>query len=651
MAALGEILMQREPWSAMIMGNYALARAMIETGTRVITTFPGSPTPEIAAALSAVPEAARPYRFEFSTNEKVALEIAAGASLNGHLSAVFFKSVGLNVAADSLIQLALMELIGGMVVVLGDDPGANSSQNEQDNRHFARMSYIPMLEPATPRETYEMYKEATRLAVEHSTPVFFRMTTHVCHAREVVDFGALPDDAPDWSPRFDAARGPYVPISETVFPLKRRALEKLELFATLSEGSPLNPVLAPCGAEAIDGKRLGVISAGLPALAVLENLVAADRPVDLLKLGFSYPLPAAKILDFLSSHDEVLVVEELDRVMETEIKAFAYEADAACEVIGRPGLEDLMGELGPERTGNLLAGVWPDVFAPRGASGGDADDATGEQDADAADAKEVVPRLPQMCPGCGHRSAFHAVKEALAELDEPITVADIGCHSLGFLPPYEMGEVLFSMGHSVPTGAGLSLGNDSRKVIAFLGDATLFHAGLPGIVNSIVYDHDVTLVVLDNATTAMTGHQARFGSGEVGPKIGLVPLFETLGVKFLREVDAYQQDKLVELLREAMAHKGFAIVIAKHPCMLKFTRERRKKMPDFQMPQVEVDQVKCDRIHTCVREFGCPSFVRHDDGSVTVHSDLCIGDGSCLQVCPVEALRQPRPKGKPGGGK
>ena len=656
MAALGEILMQREPWSAMIMGNYALARAMIETGTRVITTFPGSPTPEIAAALTAVPEAARPYRFEFSTNEKVALEIAAGASLNGHLSAVFFKSVGLNVAADSLIQLSLMELIGGMVVVLGDDPGANSSQNEQDNRHFARMSYIPMLEPATPRETYEMYREATHLAVEHCTPVFFRLTTHVCHAREVVEFAALPADAPDWTPRFDVARGPYVPISETVFPLKRRALEKLALFTTLSEGSALNPVLAPCGAGAIEGKRLGVISAGLPALAALENLVAADQPVDLLKLGFSYPLPVAKILEFLRAHDEVLVLEELDRVMETEIKALAFEAGVRCRVHARPGLEELMGELGPERTWSLLSATWPDVFAPRqgGGSQGGTEGAEGEA-AQGAHVEAVVPRLPQMCPGCGHRSAFHAVKAALAELDEPITVADIGCHSLGFLPPYEMGEVLFSMGHSVSTGAGLSLGNDERKVIAFLGDATLFHAGLPGIVNSIVYDHDVTLVVLDNATTAMTGHQARFGSGEVGPKIELGPLFETLGVRFLREVDAYQQDKLVELLKEAMTHKGFAVVIAKHPCMLKFTRERLKKKPDFKMPQVAVDPVKCDRLHTCVRDFGCPSFVRHDDGSVTVHSDLCIGDGSCLQVCPVSALEQPRPgegvRGKPGGGK
>jgi indolepyruvate ferredoxin oxidoreductase alpha subunit len=321
--------------------------------------------------------------------------------------------------------------------------------------------------------------------------------------------------------------------------------------------------------------------------------------------------------------------------METEIKALAYEGGVACRVHARPGLEDLMGELGPERTWSLLADTWPNVFEPRAVEG------------QAGEPREgVAPRLPQMCPGCGHRSAFHAVKAALKAFDEPITVADIGCHSLGFLPPYEMGEILLSMGHSVPTGAGLSLGNASRKVVAFLGDATLFHAGLPGIVNSIVYDHDVTLVVLDNATTAMTGHQARFGSGEVGPKIGLVQLFEALGVGFLREIDAYQQDKLIETLKEAMAHKGFAVVIAKHPCMLKFTRERLKKMPDFKMPQVEVDPVKCDRIHTCVRDFGCPSFVRHDDGSVTVHSDLCIGDGSCLQVCPVAALQQPRAGGK-----
>ncbi len=228
MTKLKDRLVDPAPWSDLIMGNYAVARAIIETGTRVITTFPGSPTPEIAQALDAVDENRRDYYFEYSTNEKVALEVAAGASLNGHLSTVFFKSVGLNVAADSLIQLSLMELIGGMVIILGDDPGANSSQNEQDNRVFSRMSYIPMLEPATGAEAYEMYLEAVKISQKYKAPVFLRLTTHICHQREVVHFGSVDEKDADWSPRFDAENGPYVPIAATVFPLKRKALKKLD---------------------------------------------------------------------------------------------------------------------------------------------------------------------------------------------------------------------------------------------------------------------------------------------------------------------------------------------------------------------------------------------------------------------------------------
>ncbi len=630
MAKLKDMLVKRESWSDLIMGNYAVARAMIDTGTRVITTFPGSPTPEIAAALDSVDRDKRDYYFEYSTNEKVALEVAAGASLNGHLSTVFFKSVGLNVASDSLIQLALMELIGGMVIILGDDPGANSSQNEQDNRWFARMSYIPMLEPANPQEAYDMYREAVRLSKERRIPIFLRMTTHVCHAREVVKFNGIETGAPDWTPGFDAANGPYVPIVSAVFPLKRKALAKLADFEELGNECKLNEALAPNGSKPVDGKRLGVISSALVAMSVLENLEETRASVDLLKLGITYPLPRKMIVEFLADRDEVLVLEELDSVLENEIKAAAWDAGVDCKILSRKDREDFMGELGPRRTMKILSDVWPSIF---------------DAPAEIVPSKEISPRLPQMCPGCGHRSAFHAIRKALE--DDTITVADIGCHSLGFMPPYNMGEVLFSMGHGLSTASGLSIGNDTRKVLTFIGDSTLIHAGLPGIVNAANHDHNITLVLMDNGTTAMTGHQPRFGSGEVGDKIPFVPLLEALGVKFIRETDTYKQATLTQHIRDANAHKGFAMVIARHPCMLKFTRKQRKDMPDLKMPNVRVDQEKCERIYECVAEFGCPSFQKNEDGSVTVSEELCIGDGSCLQTCPAQALWRP----KPGGGK
>ena len=625
MLSLTELMERKEGFGALVMGNHALARAMAEAGTAVITSYPGSPTPEIAEALTAPPEKNRPYYFEFAVNEKVALEIAAGASLNGHPSAVFFKSVGLNVASDSLVQLSMMELLGGMVIILGDDPGANSSQNEQDNRWFARLAYIPVFEPATPAEVYVMYREAAAQARERRAPVFLRLTTHVCHARETVNFGALPAAAPDWTPRFDVEKGPYIPITASVFPLKKRALEKLGAWAEYSDKSPLNAQYpAPEGP-----KKLGAIASGLPALCLLEAVRNAGAPVDLLKLGLTYPLPEKLVANFLAAHEEVFVLEELDRVMETEIKALAYDKGLSCKLLSRRGNTGLMGEMIPERARAALDDAWPGLLpapvktAPR----------------------LPAPRLPQMCPGCGHRSAFHAVKKALPP--GAITVGDIGCHSLGFLPPYNMGQVLFSMGHSVSTAAGLALNNQSRKVVAFVGDSTFFHAGLPGLVNAAARDSDITLVLLDNGTTAMTGHQPRPGNGEIGERLSLNELLEKLGVKFLRECDAYAQARLTDFVKEAIAHKGFAVVIARHPCMLKFMKEKRHANPAFKTQHVAVAQGSCARHYVCAAEFACPSFIRHPDGSVTVNKDLCIGDGSCKQTCPSQAIGAE----KTGGGK
>ncbi len=620
MAKLQQNLLSREPWSDLIMGNHALARAMIEAGVRVATTFPGSPTPEIAAALDSIPKEKRPYYFEYSTNEKVALEVATGASINGHLSTVFFKSVGLNVASDSLIQLSLLELIGGMVIILGDDPGANSSQNEQDNRYFSRMSYIPMLEPDTPQEAYEMFLEATRLSKKYQAPVFLRLTTHVCHAKEIVEFSAIKFEDPDWTSRFDPKNGPYLPIVQLVFPLKRRALKKLAAFEEEAEESRFNTVLYPNGAVPSGGKRLGIISTALPALSVCENLHESGRAIKLLKLGMSYPLPRKKIVQFLNDHDDVFIIEELDRVMETEIKTFAWDANVKCRILTRADDEQLMGELTPDRTWSLLSEHWPDLFEVR------------ESEVDDLD---ISPRLAQMCPGCGHRSAYQGIRAALD--DDTITVGDIGCHSLGFFPPYNIGEVLLCMGHSTGTGAGLAIGN-KRKVVAFLGDSTLFHAGWPGIINAIVNNHDLTLILMDNGTTAMTGHQPRHGAGEVGDKIPIRGMFEALGVQLIREVDTYNQAKLTEHVKEAMAFEGFAVVIAKHPCMLKFIRTQRSKVPDFKISHVEIDQENCDRSKVCIHSFGCPSFLSNEDGSVTVHPDLCIGDGSCIKTCPTNAI-------------
>jgi indolepyruvate ferredoxin oxidoreductase alpha subunit len=633
MKDMAGMLLSRAPFSEIVLGNTALVRAFIEAGTRVVTSYPGSPTPEIADAIRAIAPADRPFHFEFSVNEKVATEVAYGASANGRLSTVFFKSVGLNVACDTFVQLGLVEVAGGMVIVLGDDPGANSSQNEQDNRHIAAMSYVPVLEPADPQETYEMYLEAARQSRGRAMPVVLRMTTHVCHQKQKVRFGGWPGPRPDDTPRFDPDSSVHIPLTSTVHPLKRAALARLAGFEAWAGSSPLTRV------DDNGNRDRGIVTAGLPYLSVLDALEGAASRPDILKLGVVHPLPRGPVQRFLEAHREVLVVEELDPVLEQAIKCLAYDAGIRTRVRGKAGPEDLVGEYTPGKVRSLLAAAWPDLLPAPVAAG---DPSPG--------LREAPPRPAQMCPGCGHRSAFHAVKKALAAQD--ITVADIGCHTLGYLPPYRMGQLLMCMGASPGIASGMRLFTTGRKVVCFLGDSTFFHAGIPGIVNALFNRHPVVLVLMENGTTAMTGHQELPSSGRnfdgESPAIPVRQVLEGLGVKNIAEVDAYSQSELTALVKEALARDEFSVVIARHPCMLKLTREQRRK-PGYRRRRVEVDQGACRRIHECVEVFACPTFTRGPDGSVTVNPDLCIGDGSCIQTCPAKAIRPAAGPAREGG--
>jgi len=614
----GEFLISPAGGAEILMGNTAIVRAMIETGVRVVTSYPGSPTPEIAEAIRSIEKEKRPFYFEFSVNEKVATEVAFGASVNGHLTCVFFKSVGLNVASDTFVQLGLLGTPGGMIIVLGDDPGANSSQNGQDNRHYARMAYIPVLEPGTPTEVYKMFKEGVDLSVRFQIPVILRLTTHVCHGKEKVFFDSFEAKVFDNTPRFDVKNGPYIPITSAVFPMKRKLLSKIAEIQNLIETSLLNKI------DDNKNNSRGVITHGLPYYSLLDVLEEAKEKPDILKLGTVYPLPKKLIVDFLSRHKEVKILEELDDILEKEIKAFAYDNNLNTKIIGKKDIEEWMGEYTPDKVYEILRNTWPDILSEK---------AKGKK-------SEVPLRPAQMCPGCGHRSAFHAIKAALREGD--ITVGDIGCHTLGFLPPYNIGEVLICMGHSNGTASGLTLFNEKRRVISFLGDSTFYHAGLPGIINSLFNKHNHTLIIMENGTTAMTGHQDNPVSGknfnEITDKIPIRKVLEGLGVKSIREVDTYQQDKLTEAVKEALEEDSFNVVIAKHPCMLKLSGQLRKSGKSLP-PSVRINE-KCNKSHICVKVFACPAYQLEDDGTVWVHEDLCIGDGSCKQVCPVGAIVQ-----------
>jgi len=619
MKYMGDMLLRQPAFSEIVMGNTAIVRAMVESGTRVVTAYPGSPTPEIATAIRSIPSDKRPFYFEFSTNEKVAMEVAFGAGINGHLSTVFFKSVGLNVAADVFVQLNLMNIIGGMVVVLGDDPGANSSQNEQDNRHFSYLSYIPMLEPSNPEEVYRFYKKAAALSQQSGKPVVLRMTTHVCHAKERVSFDAWSPASLDDTPRFTPENGPYIPLVASVFPKKRAALEHLKTVEEWADSNDIHQTLDN------GNKKRGIITSGMPFLSLMDVLETASEKPDILKLGLAYPIPGKTVLEFLRTHDEVKVLEELDDEMEKGIKALAFDQKITVSIIGKTDTEDWIGEYTPDKVRHILHKSWPDAISAKPA---------------ASTVQPAVPARPaQLCPGCGHRSAFHAIKKALQKSD--VTVADIGCHTLGFQEPYEMGQVLVCMGASTAVGSGLSLFNQSRKVVAFLGDSTFFHAGMPGIVNALFNQHNLTLVLMENGTTAMTGHQNHAASGknfnDVTDKIPVRQALEGLGVKNIHEIDAYKEAGLIDLMHTAVAEEGFSVVIARHPCMLQFTKEQRRKS-GYKARHVTINQAICDRTAECIEGFACPTFTRNSDGSITVNEDLCIGDGSCIQNCPVQAI-------------
>ncbi|MCP3889066.1 MAG: indolepyruvate ferredoxin oxidoreductase [Desulfobulbaceae bacterium] len=619
MKKMGEMLLRKPGFKEIVMGNTALVRAMIESGTRVITSYPGSPTPEVATAIQTIPQSKRPFYFEFSTNEKVATEVAFGAALNGHLSTVFFKSVGLNVAADTFVQLSLLNIVGGMVVVLGDDPGANSSQNEQDNRHFGYLSYTPVFEPANPAEVYLYYKEAAALSRQLGKVVILRLTTHVCHAKEKVEFAGWNPIKLDNCAKFSTVNGPYIPLVAAVYPMKERALRQLSEIETWVEDRQLHSLVN-------NNSRLGIITSGLVYLSLLEVLEDNSEKPDVLKLAMVYPVPGKVIVEFLKSHDEVKILEELDDELERSIKSIAYDQQLTTKIIGKNDINDWIGEYTPEKIRQILHDTWPELMP--------------EGERIPLPSTDVGLRSPQMCPGCGHRSAFHAIGQVLA--DEDITVADIGCHTLGYQPPYNLGEVLLCMGASTGVGSGLSLFNNERKVVAFLGDSTLFHAGLPGIVNAVFNQHNLTLIVMENGTTAMTGHQDNPASGknfnQPSETIPIRKLLEGLGVQSIYETDTYKQKELSGLVKKAIGEECFNVVIAKHPCMLLFAKKQRRR--GVSPSHVLIDQEKCQKINVCLQKFGCPSFKLANDGTVSVNNELCIGDGSCIETCPQKAIKR-----------
>lgn len=623
-----DILLAEPGTEANLLGNYAFVRGMIESGVQVATCYPGSPTAEMANALLQISGKAEIY-FEISTNEKVALEIAATSAIIGRPSVCWMKSVGLNVAADTAVQLSYMSMPGGLVVILGDDPGHLSSQNEQDNRYYAKLAYAPFIEPTDPQEAKDFFVRAMEVSQKYQAPVFIRATTRNCHQTGPVTFGTKRSSSVElkWDNETMRRDGGYIPLPGTFPPMKRKALTKLFQIGEEFNSLGFNKTVR----LGEDEPKIRIITYGHTFQATVSALEHLGVSAEILKLGITNPFPKPDVRKFLESSKEVHVLEELDPVIENEVKVLCYELGLQTKIIGKSGLPDelelMIGEYDPTRLTLILSerlGMDPRL----GSSG----------------SSIMVPiRSPQLCPGCGHRTAFYATKKVIGKNKEAFSMADIGCYSLGFLPPYNLGNLLYCMGSGAPAASALSRAFPEEPVISFVGDSTFFHAAMPGIVNAVYNKHRQVIMIMDNGITAMTGHQPNpnsgFGAGGPAPRISIDEVLKSFGINFIERVPSYDCSKVEDALKRAFEFirspdGGVAAVIQEEPCALRRSRAERKK--GVLANPLRIDPEVCKNIKNCLKGFSCPAIENTEDQKVFINTDLCIGCASCVQTCPLK---------------
>ncbi len=601
-----------------LLGNEAIVRGAVEAGVRVVAAYPGTPSSEIIDRFFQFGSEAGIY-VEYSTNEKVSMEVACAAAISGVRSLCAMKHVGLNVAADAFMTLAGVGVKAGMVIVVADDPFLHSSQNEQDTRYYAKMAGVPMLEPATPEEAYRMSIEAFQISERFGVPCLLRTSTRVNHCRGPVRVGTIADTM--------AVRGVFNkdPFNLVVIPavgrkLRLVQLERIGKIKEHAEKSPLNFTVGNGG--------LGIITSGISWLHVqdaVRSLGIGDK-VKILKLGFTNPSPKAVIREFLSGVEKALVVEEIEPVLEEAVRLVAQESKINIEIAGKgPGLVPREFELDAAKVKRAMATFFGVPF----------------EQPEAYAAPGLPQRPPTLCPGCPHRATYYSVKQVFGE--EAVYPSDIGCYTLGVLPPLKMADFLICMGSGVSTAGGFSKVLD-RPVVAFIGDSTFFHAGITGLVNAVAHDHRFLLVILDNGTTAMTGHQPHPGveltlAGKVEPKVSIEKLVRGCGVKNVAVVNPLQVKKTQAVLRDIKARMnetgGVSVLIAKSPCPLFEMRAlKKKKKIVFEVAESAESGESCKR---CVVELGCPAFavtVREGGGEIVgIDEALCNGCSVCSQIC------------------
>ncbi len=571
-----------------LLGNEAIARGAYEAGVKVSSAYPGTPSTEVSENVVKYDE----IYAEWAPNEKVAMEVALGASIAGVRSMCAMKHVGVNVAADPLYTAAYTGVKGGLVLVAADDPGMYSSQNEQDSRMVARAAMVPVVEPSDSAEAKEFMKYAFDLSEKYDTPIILRSTTRLSHSQGLVELQERVEPE-DIAYERDAAKFVMMPGNA----IKRHLFveDRLKRMAEDANTMPINKV-------EYNDLSVGFITSGIPYQYVKEAMPNAS----ILKLGLVNPLPKKLIEEFASKVDKLYIFEELEPVIEEQVKAWGISKAVGKEIF------TVQGEYNAEMIREKVLGEATDADKPA----------------------QVPPRPPILCPGCPHRSVFTVLKKLKIH-----GAGDIGCYTLGAVAPLSVIDTTICMGASISTLHGMekAKGKDYiRNWVAVIGDSTFMHTGINSLVNMVYNQSTGTVIILDNSTTGMTGHQDHAATGktlkgEIVPAINIYNLCKSLGIENVYEVDAFNQKELEEVIKRETARESVSVIITKAPCALL----KGVKFPFKCRPVSD----KCKKCGACLKP-GCPALTKNEDGTISIDETMCNGCGLCMQLCKFSAIEQ-----------
>jgi indolepyruvate ferredoxin oxidoreductase alpha subunit len=613
----------------LLLGNEAVARGAIEAEVQVATSYPGTPASEILETIASVADKFGIHA-EWSVNEMVAFETAAGAAIAGLRAMTSMKHVGMNWIMDPLMTVNQSGVRGGFVVVAADDPAAYSSQNEQDSRYYSKMAELLMLEPSDAAEAKEAIIKAFDISERLELPVLVRLVNRICHSRADVTLGPI---------KREKRKGMFIRDRRWVMiagsSRERHAWlhQRQREIQNIAQESMLNRLEG-------EGNELGIIAAGVTYTYVKDALryLGLDEKVSILKIG-TYPLPRNLVLQLLDRVKTVLVFEEVEPIVEEQVKVIAFDGGKTCTIRGKlTGDVQREGGLDVDAVASSIAHVMGIKYEPW----------TPEEEAVVEETIKIAPpRRLLMCPGCPHIATFFVINQAArrATRGKIIYSGDIGCYSLGFYafePPRQ--DTQFCMGASIGVGCGLAHSGVEDVVVATIGDSTFIHAGIPPLINAVYNNARMVVVIFDNGTTAMTGHQPHPGTGVTATgsqtrKLNIEDIVKACGVEYVKVIDPYNIAESIDTVVEAMRYPGLSVIISRRQCILEWLRRSRRE--GVKIEPYSVDPEKCKGCKLCINEFGCPAITFQKENNVAVIDKvLCNGCGVCVQVCPSKAIHK-----------